>query len=73
MGIAPELLAGVDQDLYFKLEEVAPIFVLDSFTYNYRSTGNQISQGDNRFKAFYWNLIVRHETFCNLYGNYWRL
>ena len=62
IGIAPELMAGVDQDLYFKLEEVAPVFVLDSFTYMYRRTDNQISQGDNHYKAFYWNLIVRHTT-----------
>lgn len=62
IGIAPELQAGVDQDLYFKLEEVAPIFVLDRFTYKYRMTGHQLSQGENYYKALYWNLIVRHAT-----------
>lgn len=62
IGIDASLPAAVDQDLYFKLEEVAPVFVLDHVTYNYRSTPNQISQGDNEYKTLYWNLYVRHQT-----------
>lgn len=61
-GISPDLHAGVDQDLYFKLEEVAPVYVLDSFTYKYRSTPSQISQGERWITTLYWNLVVRQRT-----------
>lgn len=61
-GISPDIPAAVDQDLYFKLEEVAPIKILDKFTYKYRHTPNQISQGRHELKTFYWNLYVRHQT-----------
>jgi len=61
-GISPILLAAVDQDLYFKLEEVAPIFVLDKFTYKYRNTPRQISQNEKSYGALLWNLMVRQET-----------
>lgn len=59
VGINADILAAVDQDLYFKLEEIGPICVLDKFTYKYRSTNNQISQGSNWSKALYWNLKVQ--------------
>lgn len=58
-GIDESLPAAVDQDLYFKLEEVAPVCVLDKFTYKYRSTPNQISQGGNWSTAFSFNMRVR--------------
>lgn len=61
-GISQDLRAGVDQDLYFKLEEVAPVYVLDSFTYKYRSTPSQISQGERWITTLYWNLVVRQRT-----------
>lgn len=61
-GIDAELPAAVDQDLYFKLEEVAPVCVLDGFTYKYRIGQCQVSQGEQWIKAFYWNLIVRQNT-----------
>ncbi len=61
-GISADLLAAVDQDLYFKLEEIAPIVILDKLTYKYRSTINQISQGDNWSRALYWNLKVQLDT-----------
>lgn len=62
-GISPDIPAGVDQDLYFKLEETGPVFILDKFTYKYRIyTGYQRSLGDRGINAFYWNLIVRHNT-----------
>lgn len=61
-GIDPSLPSAVDQDLYFKLEEVAPVLVLEKFTYKYRLNSNQISKNENSINAFYWNLIVRHNT-----------
>lgn len=50
--------AGVDADLYFRLEEQGSIVVLDDFTYLYRRLHSSIT-GDNR-KMMYWNLIIRH-------------
>lgn len=61
-GISEQLPAAVDQDLYFKLEEVAPVFLLDKFTYKYRTTPAQLSQGDNWVSTLYWNLVVRRNT-----------
>ena len=61
-GISQDLRAGVDQDLYFKLEEVAPVYILDSFTYKYRSTPSQISKGERWITTLYWNLVVRQRT-----------
>ena len=60
-GIDIMLKAAVDQDLYFKLEEIAPVVVLEDITYLYRRNGNQVSYSDPK-KAFVWNLIVRYET-----------
>lgn len=59
-GISANIKAGVDQDLYFKVEEVGKIYVLDEFTYKYvikRSTA--ITSFSNRANLFYWNLVVR--------------
>lgn len=61
-GIDPSLPSAVDQDLYFKLEEVAPVLVLEKFTYKYRQTSEQISQGNRWIETYYWNLIVRQRT-----------
>lgn len=59
-GIAPDLKKGVDQDLYFKLEEVSDIMVLNHITYKYRFHSHSISY--SYYDAFYWNLIVRHRA-----------
>lgn len=59
-GISPDLKKGVDQDLYFKLEEVADIMVLDQITYKYRIHPNSISYLS--YEALYWNLVIRHRT-----------
>ncbi|MBP3763036.1 MAG: glycosyltransferase [Bacteroidales bacterium] len=61
-GITAILPAAVDQELYFKLEEYAPIYILDKFTYKYRSTPNQISKNSRAYSALLWNLLVRYET-----------
>jgi len=59
-GINKHLHAAVDQDLYFKLEEVGSISVIDSFTYKYRHSTTSISKNDRI--GYYWNFIVRHEA-----------
>ena len=61
-GIDQTLQAAVDQDLYFKLEEIGQIVCLNELTYKYRLNTNGISQGKNENRAFYWNTIVRHNV-----------
>lgn len=64
-GINPILQAAVDQDLYFKIEEVGEIYALDSFTYNYVIKGheNSIATDFRKYAStWYWNLISRRNT-----------
>lgn len=61
-GIDCTLQAAVDQDLYFKLEEKGCIVFLDDFTYKYRRHVGGISYGQNSNWAWYWNMIVWHNT-----------
>ncbi len=60
-GISAKIKAGVDQDLYFKVEEKGKIYVLDEFTYNYyiRKESNQITAYENVVNLRYWNFEVR--------------
>lgn len=60
-GISEYLLAGVDQDLYFKMEEVGKIFVLNEFTYKYRQ-GVSTAVTTNWYRAWFWNLEVRRNA-----------
>ena len=65
VGINSNLKAGVDQDLYFKIEEVGDIYLLDEFTYKYVTSGhdNSIATNFNTYaKLWYWNLIARRDT-----------
>ena len=50
---------GVDQDLYFHLEEVGKWFAVDDILYKYR-VGTGISH--HGFDASFWNLLVRLEA-----------
>lgn len=59
-GIDTTLKAGVDADLYFRLEEVGELEISHEITYKYRIFNNSITA--NWTKAFYWNLILRHNT-----------
>lgn len=60
-GISAKLLAGVDQDLYFKIEEVGNICVLNAFTYKYYQR-NEKAITKNDSKLWYWNLVARKAT-----------
>lgn len=60
-GISAEIKAGVDQDLYFKVEEVGDVFVLNEFTYKYR-LGVTGAITNNFLKLWYWNIFIRHNT-----------
>ena len=65
-GINPKLKAGVDQDLYFRMEEVGQFYVLDEYTYKYVIVGhpNAISCGvDKEASLWYWNLVARRDAF----------
>lgn len=61
-GIDPTLKMAVDQDLYFRLEEVGQVVVLDQLTYKYRQHLGGISRMSDGDRSFYWNLIVRNNT-----------
>lgn len=59
-GLSTKYKLGIDQDLYFKLEEVGNISIINEFTYKYRFHQNSISFNEDR--AFFWNLIIRYDT-----------
>lgn len=64
-GINPNLMAAVDQDLYFKIEEVGDIYALDEYTYKYVVTGHENSIANDFRKyasTWFWNLIARRDT-----------
>lgn len=60
-GVSTEIKAGVDQDLYFKMEEIGKIYVLNEFTYKYR-LGVTGAITNNFSKLWYWNILIRHNT-----------
>lgn len=62
IGISDYIKAGVDQDLYFKLEEVGEFRMLDVFTYNYRQ-GLNSAISSNWVNLWFWNLEVRRNAF----------
>lgn len=59
IGINPHLKRAVDQDLYLKLYDVAPVFFIDKHLYLYRIHGTGISTNNNSFKAHinHWKVI----------------
>lgn len=59
-GLDVNNLAGVDADLYFRLEEQGKIAIIDEFTYKYRKQPHAITA--NVDKMMYWNLMIRHNT-----------
>ena len=62
-GISPKYKRAVDRDLYYKLEEIAPICFVDKPLYYYRiGTGKNISLGENGPKAFAAELLIIEEA-----------
>lgn len=57
-GLNISCKAGVDADLYFRLEEQGQIVVLDEITYLYRRLEKSIT--NDVYKMYYWNIIIRH-------------
>jgi glycosyltransferase involved in cell wall biosynthesis len=62
-GIDPNYKRAVDQDLYYKLEELGPVIFIDKPLYYYRINSNGISVGKNEIKAHYWNLVIKKAAF----------
>jgi glycosyltransferase involved in cell wall biosynthesis len=60
-GISSKYLACVDLDLYFKLEEVGKFYILNEFTYKYRTNVSH-SITNNIYKDHFWGIIVKYDT-----------
>lgn len=61
-GIDPFCLRAVDQDLYYKLEEVGSLFHIDDILYKYRVHEGGLSLGNSTAKAISWHCYVIIET-----------
>lgn len=59
-GLDVSLKAGVDADMFFRLEEVGDLEVSHVITYKYRIFDEQITADYTNIA--YWNLIVQHNT-----------
>ncbi len=62
IGLNPSYKRAVDRDLYTLMDEVGPLLFIDPVLYYYRHNPNSISLNANKFKAQYWDLIVRHNA-----------
>jgi len=62
-GINSKLPRAVDQDLYYKLEEVGSLHYIDKPLYYYRRHPAGISTGPNMLKARKWHLWVIKDTY----------
>ena len=61
-GIDARKRAAADQDMYFKLEEVGELLVIDDFTLKYRRHSNGLTFGRTMNTTWFWHLITRYET-----------
>ena len=64
-GINPKAYAGVDQDLYFVVEEAGNVLGLNEFCYNYVISGHEdsIATDERKYvKLWYWNLNARYRA-----------
>ncbi|MDR1199767.1 MAG: glycosyltransferase family 2 protein [Prevotellaceae bacterium] len=63
-GISANVTHAVDQDLYFKLDEVGQVLFLNKILYKYRVHNNGISNSSNSFgKALFWHIILICEAY----------
>lgn len=67
VGIDPKFKRAVDQDLYYKMEEVGELLFVDEPLYYYRINTGGISSNGNYNKAFAWSLVARIDA-CNRRG-----
>lgn len=61
-GIASHMRAAADQDMYFKLEEVGKLLVIDDFTLKYRRHTGGLTFGKSMNSTWFWHLMARYET-----------
>lgn len=57
-GIDTKFKRAIDQDLYYKLEEVGPVMYENSYLYIYRIHDGGISVKNNELAAFSWRLVA---------------
>lgn len=63
-GIDASYQVAEDQDLYLKMEEVAPVFFVDKPLYYYRKHDHNTSWDDNKvFNNFYWRYICEKAAY----------
>lgn len=62
-GINPTFKRAVDQDLYYKLEEVGEVYFLNKPLYKYRIHTGGISTYANLAKSRYWFLRAKEDAF----------
>lgn len=62
-GIDPKLLRAVDQDLYYRLEEVGEVKFIHQPLYKYRIHGGGISTLSNIIKAKKWAFYAKKEAY----------
>ncbi|WP_278036317.1 glycosyltransferase family 2 protein [Flavobacterium nitratireducens] len=63
IGIDKKMKRAVDQDLYFKMEEVGVVVFLNEVLYQYRKHNNSISANENEYKAKYWHFYAMLNTY----------
>lgn len=63
IGINPQMTCAVDMDLYYLLDEVGTFVYTPHILYYYRTgTGQNISLGENMYKAFAWDTISQYNA-----------
>ena len=62
-GINPLLKIAEDQDIYFKMEEIAPPLFINKDLYLYRNHNGAISLFSNQTRAHVWQVIARYEAY----------
>ncbi len=60
VGLNPTYKRAVDHDLYFLMEDVGELIHLNTELYYYRKHPGSISLNKNKYKAEYWDWIIRH-------------
>lgn len=64
LGIDASYQVAEDQDLYLKMEEVAPVFFVDKALYYYRKHDHNTSWDDNKvFNNYYWKYICEKAAY----------
>jgi glycosyltransferase involved in cell wall biosynthesis len=62
-GINPILKRAIDQDFYYKMEEVGDIYFIEEPLYFYRTHEQNISRNQNSLKAIYWKYVTDKDAY----------